>query len=313
MGVITPSLNQGHYLAANIESLLGQGVNAKHVIIDGGSTDETLDVLQSYSQNIACWVSEKDSGQSQAINKGLRLLDCDFITWLNSDDYYLPNALMGACLLLRENPDLDVVFGSAQLVDSQNNIIGIDHGQKYGQPYRFYSGMCFPQPSSIIRSSTLSLVGELSESLHYAMDYELFLRIKLLGGCFHRFDFPLAAYRLHSSSKTVSSPISFADEWLQVYNNFVHDEPSAYKIINALKALGFYRAQTKTYERHHHLDSHSLEMTFYYSLHYQAFFRYQAKQYDEARRISLYMLKYKPFNRLMPPILRLWLSSLIKK
>lgn len=307
--IITPNLNQGQYLEQNINSVISQQQLTQQLILDGQSTDESQSILQKYDDKLFHWVSEKDSGQSNAINKGLTLATGKYVTWLNADDYYLPNSFEVINAIFDQSELLAVVHGSSLLVDSSNNEHGYDHGQAYGLPYRYYAGMCFPQPASFIRASVLNKIGLLSENLHYGMDYELFLRIKLQGFRFCRIDHPFAAYRLHPSSKTVSAPLRFADEWIQIYNNFLHGEKHSSACFRLLKVLNLYRDATNEYDRLQFLEPEPLKKTLLYALHYQAYFRFQAQQYSIVRKIIRLMLAEFPFTRLSLPLTHMYLSS----
>lgn len=307
--IITPNLNQGQYLVDNIDSVVSQGESVQQLLFDGGSSDTSLSILQQHQHKLSFWSSDKDSGQSHAINKGLRMATGQYVSWLNADDFYLPNVLNQVRNVFEANHDIGVVYGSAILVDAHNLHKGLDQGQIHGLPYRYYAGMCFPQPASFVRSSVFKEVGLLTENLHYGMDYEFFLRIKLKGFSFHRLAFPLAAYRLHQSSKTVSAPLKFAQEWIQIYNNFLHGEPSALPILRLLSQLGLYLEQTNHYPREQFLCFDDLRQTLLYCLHYQAYFRYQSKEYSRVRQIIRTILVEYPFTRLSLPMIHMYLSS----
>jgi GT2 family glycosyltransferase len=310
--IVTPNLNQGQYLVDNIDSVVSQGESVQQLLFDGGSSDTSLSILKQHQHKLSFWASEKDSGQSHAINKGLRIATGEYVSWLNADDFYLPDVLNQVRNVFAANHDIGVVHGSAILVDAHNCHKGSDQGQIHGLPHRYYAGMCFPQPASFFRSSVLKDVGLLTENLHYGMDYEFFLRIKLKGFAFHRLAFPVAAYRLHQSSKTVSAPLKFAQEWIQIYNNFLHDEPSALPIQRLLSQLGLYLEPTNHYPREQFLCLDDLRHTLLYCLHYQAFFRYQSKDYSRVRQIIRSILVEFPFTRLSLPMIRMYISAKLK-
>ena len=310
--IVTPSFNQSTFLQENIDSVASQEISLKHIIIDGGSTDNSLDILKRNSHHLDYWCSEPDRGQSNAVNKGLERASSPFIGWLNSDDYYMPHALHLVHSTFSNHKDIAVVHGSTMLVNSSSVSLGIDRGQQASLSLRYYAGMCFPQPSSFIRRYYLEKVGLINESLHYAMDYELMLRIRLLGGNFIKIPNVLSAYRLHENSKTVSNPLGFAEEWIQVYNNFIHDESGRQPVLSVLHRLGLYRHQKASYDRSNCLTDDSLLRTLFYALHYQAYFRYQARQYAHVRLIIAAMISILPFSRLSMPLVRMWVASLLK-
>jgi GT2 family glycosyltransferase len=310
--IITPNLNQGRFLSQNISSVFKQNSLVQHFLLDGASSDDSLEVIDKFKSKLHFFSSGKDNGQSQAINKGLKLATGQIITWLNSDDYYLPYSLDLVTQAFLSNPEIDVVYGSAILVDASDLRLGVDHGQKHGLPYRYFAGMCFPQPASFFRASVLAKVGFLSENLHYGMDYEFFLRIKLKQYSFKRLNTPIAAYRLHNCSKTVSSPLHFANEWIQIYNNFLHGESNSKPIFYILNRLNLYRDQTSHYPRDHSLNLEDLKQTLLYALHYQAYFRYQSNQYSIVRKIIRVILTEFPFTRLTLPMFHMHISSKLK-
>ena len=303
--VTTPSYNQGAYLQENINSVNSSCCNAIHCVIDGLSSDETQNILNANDQKLSYWVSEPDSGQSEALNKGLLRREGDYISWLNSDDYYLPNALDTVHKIFLENPNVDIIHGGSILVDAKSRKFGYDFGQADGLPYRYYSGMCFPQPSSFIRRKTFELIGSVNKELHYAMDYELFLKLKLMGARFLKIKNLLSAYRHHDNSKTVCSPNQFAEEWCQIYCNFLHDEKSSSSAFELLKKLGLYKEQTDSYNRIRNLAPEEINLSLFYHLHYQAYFSYSAKKYCRAKDIAKTMLSLKPFTSLTIPLVKM--------
>ena len=145
------------------------------------------------------------------------------------------------------------------------------------------------------------------------MDYEFFLRAKLKQFSFKRLNTPIAAYRLHDQSKTVSGPLSFANEWIQIYNNFLHGESNSQPILKILKQLELYREQTNHYARDHNLNYADLKQTLLYALHYQAYFRYKSMEYRSVRRIVRMLIAEYPFTRLTLPMIHMYTSSKVKQ
>jgi glycosyltransferase involved in cell wall biosynthesis/GT2 family glycosyltransferase len=205
ISIITPSYNQGKFIEETIRSVLLQGYpNLEYIIIDGGSTDESVEIIRKYSPWLTYWESEKDRGQSHAINKGWTHASGKIWAWLNSDDLYLPDTLLKIAEHFRRDPYIQVLYGSALFVD--------ENGQfkfKYeGHPLRpgvlrmqYWLGWDIPQPTLFFASRLVADYGPLNESYHYALDYEWINRVsqhvKLT--CV---DDTLAVYRMHSESKT---------------------------------------------------------------------------------------------------------------
>ena len=121
ISVVTPSLNQGHFIERTIRSVLDQG-EVEYVVVDGGSRDNTLDVLRAYADRLR-WVSEADRGQGHAVNKGVRMTSGDVIGWLNSDDLYYAGALDPVREFFDAHPDVDVVYGDADHIDVEDRVV----------------------------------------------------------------------------------------------------------------------------------------------------------------------------------------------
>jgi glycosyltransferase involved in cell wall biosynthesis len=199
---VTPSLNQGTYIEENIKSVLNQEYpNFEHIVIDGGSTDETIDVLQKFNHLI--WVSEKDGGQSEAINKGFKRVNGEIIAWLNSDDCYEPNAFNTIVKELNKDEGKYFVFGDCNLIDEKGKIIGFIKGKYNGHNslIEYWKDAYIPQPSVFFFRDLLDEIGFLNESLHYAMDWDFWLRISEKYGLFY-VNKPLASFRSHGKQKT---------------------------------------------------------------------------------------------------------------
>jgi glycosyltransferase involved in cell wall biosynthesis len=178
LSIVTPSYNTGKYLAAAVRSVLEQdwpGVD--YAVIDGGSTDNSLDVLRSFGPRVQ-WVSEKDKGQSDAINKGFTRAKGDVLSWLNSDDTYAPGAFRSAMEYLQANPDVGLVYGDANFIDAQGNLIGrCVHVEPYSRHRLFHYSDIIVQPAAFFRRSVFEKVGGVDTSLNWAMDYDLWLKI----------------------------------------------------------------------------------------------------------------------------------------
>src|SRR6266545_3064249 len=208
--VVTPSLNQGRFVGAAIESVLAQDVpDVEHIIVDGGSTDETPDVLARYPHLVV--LQDDRRGQSHAINIGLRAASGGVIGWVNADDCYVPGAFEGARRALADHPDAGIVYGNAEYIDETGAVVG---GVRSG-PFdleRLLNGVnAIPQPAVFMRAELLERVGLLDERLHYVMDYELWLRASRVTRLVW-VDATWAQFRQHGDSKTVGQFASFWPE-----------------------------------------------------------------------------------------------------
>lgn len=183
VSVVTPSLNHAAYLRDCIESVLAQGdVPAEHIVVDGGSTDGTLHILREYGDKYPArfrWISEPDAGQSDAINKGLRLARGNVIGWQNADDYYCPDVFQRLVSHLAGHPEVSVAYGDCLRVDAAGLPIG-----KWGGPFdyrRLVNYHYVPNQAALIRRESLLACGGVAIDLEYAMDYHLFLRLGVAG------------------------------------------------------------------------------------------------------------------------------------
>ena len=212
--IITPSLNQAQFIRETIESVLGQDYpQVEYIVIDGGSTDETLDILRGYGDRLT-WVSEPDRGQSDAINKGFRMASGDVFGWLNSDDMYLPGALKAVADFFQENPPVGLVYGDVLYVGADGQLLKRKPAPEF--EYRRLLQWCFiPQPAAFFRSAVWHTVGGLARSLHYAFDWDLWLRMTQVCEV-QRLPATVAGFRWHRRSKTFASALDFTLEVIYV-------------------------------------------------------------------------------------------------
>lgn len=223
--IITPTLNQGNYIRETIDSVLDQEYpNLEYIIIDGGSTDETLSVLKEYGSKLS-WVSEKDKGQSDAINKGLREASGDVIGYLNSDDLLKPGALLVVGECFSKNSNINWVTGKCKIVDSKGEEIR-KAVTKYKNFWLSFNSLSIlyvlnyiSQPSTFIRRSFLNQVGEFNLELYYSMDYEYWLRAWRISRPVVIRSY-LAKFRSYKDSKTGSGVDEQFAEELKVARKF---------------------------------------------------------------------------------------------
>jgi glycosyltransferase involved in cell wall biosynthesis len=210
ISIITPSLNQGEFIERTIQSVLNQGYpDLEYIIIDGGSTDSTPDILRNYGDRIS-WISEPDRGQSHAINKGLRKASGQVLAFLNSDDIYLPGALLKVGRHFLQNPESAWLTGKCRNIDQNGFEIrkAITQYKNFWLLIRSYQVLLvmdyISQPPTFWHRRALDKVGFLNEGLQYAMDYDYWLRI----GRHFKLDYIdsyLACFRVHPLSKAGSS------------------------------------------------------------------------------------------------------------
>lgn len=212
VSVVTPSLNQGAYIERAIASVLEQGYpNVEHIVVDGGSTDETLSILERHPT--LAWVSEPDAGQAAAINKGFRMAHGTIFGWLNADDYYLPGAISAAVEVFRTT-DAAFVHGGWIQVDERGAAIREVQVVPFDFRLQLEHRNAVCQPGSFFRSDAFWAVGGIDESFEFAMDYELWLKLGSRYGVRH-VNRAQAAYRYHDDSKSVAQYDSFGPETLR--------------------------------------------------------------------------------------------------
>jgi glycosyltransferase involved in cell wall biosynthesis len=199
---MTPSFNHGRFIATTIDSVLSQDYpRLEYIVVDGGSEDETLDILRSYGDRIV-WRSAPDFGQADAVNAGFQMAKGEVLGWVNSDDTYCPGAIRAAVDYLVAHPDVAVVYGDAYYIDEQGGVIGTYPTADFDLE-RLATACVICQPAAFIRRDPLLAVGMLDPSLRYCMDYDLWIR---MGRRFRieRIDRFLANSRRHPEAKSWS-------------------------------------------------------------------------------------------------------------
>ncbi len=214
VSIITPSYNHGPYIEATIQSVLSQDYpHIEYIVVDGGSQDTTIEILKRYGDCL-CWVSERDHGQADAINKGFRMAHGEILAWLNSDDTYLPGAVRLAVQYFQMHPDVSMVYGEGYHVDVEGHIIARYPTAPFD--YQRLSERCFIcQPTVFFRADIFRAIGLLDTHLCYCLDYEYWMRI---AKCFRigYLEAYLATSRLHMDTKTLSKRVEAHAESLNV-------------------------------------------------------------------------------------------------
>ncbi len=215
ISIITPSFNQAPFLEYTLRSVLEQDYpNLEYLVVDGASTDGSLEIIQRYNSRLNWWVSEPDSGQAEAINKGLQRARGEFVAWLNSDDMYARGALRKAVAALQTHADVGMVFSNVFSIDAHNRIFNT---MRYGH-YTLADLMAFNiigQPGVFMRRSVLEKAGGLEPAYHFMLDHQLWLRMAALAPIQYIDDY-FAAARFHPAAKNVASASRFAQEGLVI-------------------------------------------------------------------------------------------------
>lgn len=203
VSIITSSYNQGHYLEQTIQSVLSQGYpNLEYIIIDGGSTDNSVDIIRRYSDKLAWWVSEPDKGHADALNKGFAHATGEIYAWLNSDDTYQPGAIHRAVDYLLAHPDISMVYSDANLIDEQGKYLGRFPARQTDYALMLKGSVNIPQATTFFWARLWKQLGPLDLTLKYAFDYDLWVRLAKMAPVVY-IPQTWANFRLHEAGKTV--------------------------------------------------------------------------------------------------------------
>ena len=229
VSIITPSFNQAAYLEAAMDSVLKQNYpSIEYIVVDGGSTDGSKKIIQSYSDRLAWWVSEPDQGQADAINKGFKRAKGDIVAWLNSDDLYLPGTVTSAVQVLRENPEAGLVYGDAVSADGAGNLLNELRFDSWGlEDLLEFNIIC--QPAVFMRRTALENSGFLDLDYHFFLDHQLWIRIARETTLIHHPEI-WAVSRYHDQAKNVVLASKSGEEAYQILA-WAEGEPDLVAII----------------------------------------------------------------------------------
>jgi glycosyltransferase involved in cell wall biosynthesis len=215
VSIVTPSYNQGRFLRRTIDSVLTQSYpHIEYLVIDGGSTDNSIDILRSYGDRF-CWLSEPDRGQAHALNKGFARARGEVLAYVNSDDTLLPGAVETIVRHFKQHPDWDVVYGRADWIDEHDH--RLDEYPTHPFSFRRLMQYCFLcQPATFWRASAARQVGPFNERLQACIDYEYWLRLHRAGAHFQHLEDRLACSRLYGDTKTLSQRETIYREHIQI-------------------------------------------------------------------------------------------------
>jgi len=229
VSIITPSYNQGQYLEETILSVLNQTyINIEYIIIDGGSTDNSVEIIRKYESKITYWISEKDEGQADAINKGIKKITGELICWINSDDIIYNDFIEQRVIQFNKNPSIDFIYGDVeQGPDFKNKYIR--KGAKSNFKEMLISlNVPIPQQSTMWRSKLIDLIGYLDPQWHVLLDREYFMRIASNSKILY-VPGAVAFFRNHKQSKSIKDWHKWADELEKYYEQLFSDEISKLK------------------------------------------------------------------------------------
>lgn len=255
VSIITPSFNQAQYLEQTLLSVLNQDYpHIEYWVMDGRSTDESVEIIQKHADKLAGWVSEKDKGQADAVNKGFRRASGEIIGWLNSDDLYYPGAIAGAVKAFQEHPEASIVFSDVNSIDSHGNAF---NRMRFGD-WKLKDLMQFKiisQPGVFMRRAVLEQAGFLNLDYHYLLDVELWLRMASIAEPVYVPNALWSAARMHDDAKNHAQALQFGPEAFKIAKWLCEDErfyPLSSQIFNkiwagAYRIDAFYRAEAEDY------------------------------------------------------------------
>jgi glycosyltransferase involved in cell wall biosynthesis len=212
ISIVTPSLNQASFIHEALESVFMQNYpNCEHLVIDGMSTDGTVELLQNFRTDKAssgiAWVSEPDSGQSEALNKGFRQATGDIIGWLNADDRYRMGCFERVAKMFEDDPELDILYGDYRVVDEFGELVRVKSEIAFSAFVLFYHRVLYiPTTATFFRRRIFDDGNWINENLQYVMDLDFFIRLALKGYRFKHIRELLADFRLQPASKTCRDP-----------------------------------------------------------------------------------------------------------
>jgi glycosyltransferase involved in cell wall biosynthesis len=295
ISIVVPSYNQGRFLEETLRSILLQNYpSIELIIIDGGSKDESVGIIKKYEPWIKYWVSEKDKGQSDAINKGFARATGDIVTWLCSDDLFTEGTLKRVANIFSDlADDIGLIYGGATLF-GENMKLAETWGYEDAGVERYIAGQAFPQPSAFFKRKFLLEAGNwVREDLHMGMDFDLFARLSCV--CkFHSVNEIFSYYRLHDASKTVSQNSGFVEDWTRSFGNLCrnfdwHDIVEKMQTIPQLSGFLNYSYPFKANEQI--ILGTDKKLALFYHLCYWLKSCYQNKRRDDARQILAILKK----------------------
>ena len=239
ISVVMPSLNQAQFIEEAIRSVLLQGYDdLEFIIMDGGSTDGTIDIIKKYEPWLSFWVSERDHGQSDALNKGFNRSTGDILAWLNSDDIYCMGALrsVGRCYQL--HPETGLLYGDSEVIDANGAVIDRIKGQEADLESLLVRNV-IPQPSAFFSRTAFEKSGGINTDLHFIMDYELWLRMMMQGIRSYYISQLLSRFRWYQVSKSGSYSTQFGYEYLSFVEKLFRDRQNDRLIKTKLKAFHY--------------------------------------------------------------------------
>ena len=315
ISIITPSYNQAAYLEKTIQSIISQGyTELEYILIDGGSNDGSLEIIKKYESHFAYWISEKDEGQSHAINKGFEKATGDIITWINSDDQLTPNTLHRIAAEFEKDKSKEIFVVHGKTILFGESMADKEFGaSKTDFLERSLAGLPFPQPSSFFRKEVIEKYGNLKQEFHFGMDYEFFVSVFLNEKSVY-LDEVFSKYLYHTESKGLTQQSGFAKDYAKVFSKVLRsfekstlskNQKNVENIRSKFIELDFYDTTNETiFEIKNNFTEEELHLAFCYNLLNQLIFYYEAiqtkdkkeqtKNWKQVEKITSYLVKNEP-------------------
>jgi len=287
ISIITPSYNQGHFIEETITSVLDQAYpNLEYIIMDGGSKDNTVEVIKKYEKYLTYWASERDKGQSDAINKGFSMATGEVINWLNSDDYYAAGTLQKVGEAFQD-ASVNVFMGISRVFGNKGEYLSNGTDLYPTNKEKTIGWARIDQPETFFRKSCIDAIGYADEQFHYVMDKELWIRYLLKFGIdgIRKTNEMLVNFRVHDDSKTNSHGLKFNKESLQLYSAIADKNGS--KFSNC-----FLWPDEKIhlkYDALYNIGKEEADKILNYNIYYIFLEQYALDNYAEAKRIAAYI------------------------
>jgi glycosyltransferase involved in cell wall biosynthesis len=233
--IVTPSFNQGRYLEQTILSVLNQNYpNLEFIVMDGGSTDNSVQILQNYQEYLTYWQSSRDEGQASAIVAGFRMGSGEILAYLNSDDLYLPYTLKKVGAFLKANPTVQVMYGDCLIIDSNNRVVRRVYPPEFDARIFLYENQIIPQPASFWRHQLYLKVGGITPELQFCMDYDLLMKFVLAGETPVSLSDVLSAFRKHGDTKSSRLQSVQREEYRRIFKGVTRRSFDRRDIFNIL-------------------------------------------------------------------------------
>lgn len=293
ISIITPSYNHGEFIEDTIVSVLSQNYpNLEYIIIDGGSTDDTIKIIEKYQDRIDFWISEKDRGQSHAINKGFYRATGEIINWLNSDDMLAENALFEIAKAFQKSPDCLMISSLGWSLFSTGEKKMVDRLVDKNS-LKYISSFPYLQPACFFRKAVLDEIGYLDEGFEITMDRDLYVRIALKGQI-DKLKFPVAIFRIHEKQKTFKFNEIWHQNRLKVLSRLIRTFSTTKSYISSLNRSGLYHDESISYNCYKKMNAEEVNEILADYLTELAYINYASRRFLQTHSITAWLKRYLP-------------------